>query len=289
MAFVEAHDLVKRYARPDGQELVAVDHVGFSLEEGDCLGVIGESGSGKSTLARLVLRLIEPDEGRVSIDGVDVRALRKVDLRKRRAGWQIVFQEPFASLNPRMRIEDIVAEPLVIHRPQQSARERRELVVNTLEEVGLSGDMLQRRPAHLSGGQQQRVGIARALVTDPSFVVLDEPTASLDMTIRASVLRILDRLRRDRGLTYLFISHDIATVESMCSHVAVMRHGRMVETGEACDVLTNPQADYTRELLAARLLVDPGENRARRALEALVPDERAEGRSDEKEAAACAE
>ncbi|MBU2696974.1 ABC transporter ATP-binding protein [Pimelobacter sp. 30-1] len=285
MAFVEARDLVKRYVRPDGKELLAVDRVSFSIERGESLGVIGESGSGKSTLARLVLRLIEPDEGQVEIDGVDVRSLRRGEMRRRRAGWQIVFQEPFASLNPRMRIEDIVAEPLVVHRPQQSARERRDLVVATLEEVGLSGDLLQRRPAHLSGGQQQRVGIARALVTDPSLVVLDEPTASLDMTIRASVLRTLDRLRRDRGLTYLFISHDITTVESMCSHVAVMRRGQMVETGAACDVLTNPQAPYTRELLSARLLVDPGEGRARRELELMVQD----GRPARKEAARCAE
>ncbi|GAA3658230.1 dipeptide ABC transporter ATP-binding protein [Nocardioides ginsengisoli] len=284
MAFIEAYDLVKRYIRPDGQELVAVDHVGFAIERGDSLGVIGESGSGKSTLARLVLRLIEPDGGSVSIDGVDVRGLRKGDLRRRRSGWQIVFQEPFASLNPRMRIEDIVAEPLVVHEPRLPAKERRDRVVAILEEVGLSGDLIERRPGHLSGGQQQRVGIARALITDPSFVVLDEPTASLDMTIRASVLRTLERLRRDRGLTYLFISHDITTVESMCTHVAVMRHGQLVEDGAACDVLSSPQAPYTKELLSARLLVDPGENRARRELEDLVAAEQ-----QSKEAAGCAE
>lgn len=267
MVFVEAKGLVKRYTKPDGEAVLAVNEVSLAIERGESLGVIGESGSGKSTLGRLMLRLIESDEGSIRIGDIDVRALSGPELRRRRASWQIVFQEPFASLNPRMRIEDIVAEPLRVHEPRLSSRARRERVVNILEEVGLSGDLLQRRPAHLSGGQQQRVGVARALITDPEFVVLDEPTASLDMTIRSSVLRTLDRLRRTRGLTYLFVSHDITTVETMCTHVAVMRRGDLVESGTADQVLTSPQEKYTQDLLFARLLVDPGEERARGPLE----------------------
>lgn len=267
MVFVEAKGLVKRYTRPGGESVLAVNDVSLSIERGESLGVIGESGSGKSTLGRLMLRLIESDEGSIRIGDVDVRALGTRELRRRRASWQIVFQEPLASLNPRMRIEDIVAEPLRIHEPRLPSRARRDRVVSMLEEVGLSGELLQRRPAHLSGGQQQRVGIARALITDPDFVVLDEPTASLDMTIRSSVLRTLDRLRRTRGLTYLFVSHDITTVETMCTHVAVMRRGDLVESGTADGVLTRPQEKYTQDLLFARLLVDPGEERARGSLE----------------------
>ncbi|WP_248763327.1 ATP-binding cassette domain-containing protein [Pseudarthrobacter sp. SSS035] len=266
MSFVEVRDLVKKYRRPGGDEVLAVDRISMDIERGDSMGVIGESGSGKSTLARLVLRLIDADSGSVVVDGVDVRALGGRELRRRRQHWQIVFQEPFASLNPRMKIEDIVGEPLVIHEPGLSHRERAMRVAGMLEEVGLSGDHLMRRPAHLSGGQQQRVGIARALITNPSFIVLDEPTASLDMTIRASVLATLAKLRQDRGLTYLLISHDITTVEAMCSHVAVMHRGVFVEYGEASDVINAPRAAYTKELMSARLTVDFGVGQARREL-----------------------
>lgn len=270
MSFVEVRDLVKEYRRPGGERVLAVDGVSLDIASGDSLGVIGESGSGKSTLARLVLRLISSDSGTVTVDGTDVLALSGAQMRRRRRDWQIVFQEPFASLDPRMKIRSIVAEPLVIHEPRMPWRERRDRVVAILEEVGLSGNLLDRRPASLSGGQQQRVGIARALITDPSFLVLDEPTASLDMTIRASVLGTLQKLRQTRGLTYLLISHDITTVEAMCSHVAVMHKGKFVEQGLLDAVINDPQEAYTQQLMSARLTVDEGAGAARRELASLI-------------------
>lgn len=270
MPFVEVRDLVKQYRRPDGHEVLAVDNVSLAIQAGDSVGVIGESGSGKSTLARLVLRLIQADSGSVTIDGTDALALSSSQLRNRRREWQIVFQEPFASLDPRMKIRSIVAEPLAIHEPRLSSGARDARVVSILEEVGLSGDLLDRRPASLSGGQQQRVGIARALITNPSFLVLDEPTASLDMTIRASVLGTLQKLRASRGLTYLLISHDITTVETMCTHVAVMHRGRFVEQGTLAQVLEDPQEAYTQRLISARLTVDDGAGAARRELATLM-------------------
>ena len=257
MAFVEVRDLAKVYHRRDSS-VRAVDGVSLDINRGESLGVIGESGSGKSTLTRLVLRLIDADSGSVVIDGTDIGTLRKTELRRRRRDWQIVFQEPYASLNPRLSIHQIVAEPLVVGAERLTAAQRRDRVVAILDEVGLASEFLDRRPINLSGGQQQRVGIARALITEPSFVVLDEPTASLDVTIRSSILVMLARLRRERGLTYLLISHDITSVESMCSHIAVMRGGQFVESGSMSDVSERPQHEYTRSLLSARLTVDAG-------------------------------
>ncbi|MCG2622561.1 ATP-binding cassette domain-containing protein [Arthrobacter sp. I2-34] len=214
---------------------------------------MGESGSGKSTLGRLILRLHEADSGSIILDGEDVRALTRQQLRRRRRHWQIVFQEPFASLNPRLTIRQIVEEPLIVARTSGTRADRLRRVTETLEEVGLSADFLERRPANLSGGQQQRVGIARALVTDPTLVVLDEPTASLDLTIRASILRMLAALQVSRGLTYVFISHDIETVRHFCSRVAVMHRGRFVETGTTRQVLSDPQQPYTQALMLAAM------------------------------------
>ncbi|GAA3684095.1 ATP-binding cassette domain-containing protein [Arthrobacter ginkgonis] len=253
MPIIEVKDLRKTFRGPQGQEVVAVDGVSLSVEPGECVGIIGESGSGKSTLGRLILRLNEADSGSIVLDGEDVRALTRRQLRKRRRDWQIVFQEPFASLNPRLTIRQIVEEPLIVARTYGGRAERLRRVTRTLEEVGLSADFLERRPANLSGGQQQRVGIARALVTDPDLVVLDEPTASLDLTIRASILRMLAELQVSRGLTYVFISHDIETVGRFCSRVAVMRRGRIVETGATSEVLDNPQEPYTQALMSAAM------------------------------------
>ncbi|WP_054009953.1 ABC transporter ATP-binding protein [Arthrobacter sp. ERGS1:01] len=253
MAIIEVKDLFKTFQAPGGRVVAAVDNVSFSVEAGTCLGIIGESGSGKSTLGRLLLRLHEADSGSILLDGQDIRALGAAALRKQRQHWQIVFQEPFASLNPRLSIRQIVEEPLIVARTFKSRSERQEKVVRTLEEVGLSAEFLDRRPANLSGGQQQRVGIARALVTDPTIVVLDEPTSSLDLTIRASILRMLSELQRARGLTYVFISHDIDTVRHFCSQVAVMHRGRFIEVGTAHDVLNDSREPYTQKLLAAAM------------------------------------
>lgn len=268
MPIIEVTDLRKSFQTPDGRTVTAVDGVSFSVEAGECLGVIGESGSGKSTLGRLLLRLHEPDSGSVLLEGQDIRGLSPRALRQLRRRWQIVFQEPYASLNPRLTVRQIVEEPLVVARSLGekglggkplgaksfgSRAERLARVTRTLDEVGLSAEFLDRRPANLSGGQQQRVGIARSLVTDPSIVVLDEPTSSLDLTIRASILRMLSELQRARGLTYVFISHDIDTVRHFCSRVAVMHRGRFVEEGAAQDVLNDPQQPYTQTLMAAAM------------------------------------
>lgn len=268
MALIELTEVTKTFPLPHGGVKVAVDGISLSVEQGDCLGIIGESGSGKSTLGRLILRLHDTDSGSVVLEGQDISSLSRREMRRSRHRWQIVFQEPFASLNPRLTIGQIVEEPLIVHGGYGGRVARRERVTATLEEVGLSPDFLDRRPANLSGGQQQRVGIARALVTDPSIVVLDEPTASLDLTIRASILRMLNRLREARGLTYVFISHDIETVRHFCSHVVVMHHGRFVESGPAQEVLDAPREDYTRNLMAAAM--PPIPYRGRTAVDADV-------------------
>ncbi|GAA4045823.1 ATP-binding cassette domain-containing protein [Arthrobacter methylotrophus] len=253
MPIIELKDVRKTFRTPQGLPVKAVDGISLAVERGETLGIIGESGSGKSTLGRLILRLIEADSGTILLEGEDIRALSKAQLRKRRRHWQIVFQEPFASLNPRLTIRQIVEEPLIVAKAYGSRAERLRRVADTLEEVGLSQEFLDRRPANLSGGQQQRVGIARCLVTDPSLVVLDEPTSSLDLTIRASILRMLAKLQVSRGLTYVFVSHDIETVRHFCSRVAVMHRGRFVETGITDDVLSNPQQPYTQALMSAAM------------------------------------
>ncbi|MEZ2388062.1 ABC transporter ATP-binding protein [bacterium RCC_150] len=265
MPIIELKDVRKTFRSPRGHFVTAVDGISLAVESGETLGIIGESGSGKSTLGRLMLRLIEADSGTVLLEGEDIRALSKAQLRSRRRRWQIVFQEPFASLNPRLTIRQIVEEPLIVAKTYGSREERLRRVTDTLEEVGLSQDFLNRRPANLSGGQQQRVGIARCLVTDPALVVLDEPTSSLDLTIRASILRMLARLQRSRGLTYVFVSHDIETVRHFCSRVAVMHRGRFVETGTTDNVLFDPQQPYTQALMSAAMPpipYNPGEKAA---------------------------
>ncbi|AMM34475.1 Oligopeptide/dipeptide transporter, C-terminal domain protein [Sinomonas atrocyanea] len=253
MPIIEVKDLRKTFQTPQGRTVTAVDGISFNVEPGECLGIIGESGSGKSTLGRLLVRLHEADSGTILLEGQDLRALPPRVLRRKRRRWQIVFQEPFASLNPRLTVRQIVEEPLIVAKLGGSRAARLEKVERTLGEVGLSAEFLERRPANLSGGQQQRVGIARALVTDPSIVVLDEPTSSLDLTIRASILRMLSRLQRARGLTYVFISHDIETVRHFCSRVAVMHRGRFVESGPSQEVLDSPREDYTQALMAAAM------------------------------------
>lgn len=253
MSIIEVENLNKTFHLPGGRSLQAVDGVSFSVEAGDCLGVIGESGSGKSTLGRLLLRLYDADSGSIRLEGQDILALSRAEMRRRRKSWQVVFQEPFASLNPRLTIRQIVEEPLIVAGGYGRSQTRLDRVTRTLEEVGLSADFLNRRPANLSGGQQQRVGIARAFVTDPTIVVLDEPTSSLDLTIRASVLRMLARLQESRGLTYVFISHDMDTVRHFCTRVAVMRHGKFVEEGDTHTVLNEPREEYTQALMKAAM------------------------------------
>ncbi|NKC31183.1 ABC transporter ATP-binding protein [Falsiroseomonas selenitidurans] len=240
------------FARP--REVVAVDGVSFAVPAGSVLGVVGESGCGKSTLARMILGLMPPSEGEVLVDG---QRLDTMDRRARARLIQPVFQDPFSSLNPRRRVRDIVAQPLAAQGDiPRAAMQRR--VAEALERVGLSAEQGGRFPSQLSGGQRQRVAIARALVLRPRIVICDEPTSALDVSVQAQILNLLAELRRDLGLTYLFISHNLAVVEHVASEVAVMYLGRIVERQESEALFRDPQHPYTRALLDSVLTPEPG-------------------------------
>ena len=228
----------------------AVDDVSFTLARGETLGIVGESGSGKSTTARLVLRLLDPSAGRIRFDGTDITALTGAPLRHFRRRMQIVFQDPFASLDPRQTVEQIVAEPLLLHRPG-SAADRRDRVGELLSLVGLSAAQARRYPHEFSGGQRQRIGIARALAAEPELIVCDEPVSALDVSIQAQVLNLLRDLQDRLGIAYLFITHDLAVVRHVAHRVAVMRQGRIVELAETETLFANPADPYTRSLVAA--------------------------------------
>jgi oligopeptide/dipeptide ABC transporter ATP-binding protein len=238
------------------RDVVALDDVSFSIDSGTTLGLVGESGSGKSTAARCVLGLIKTDAGEIELLGRRIDGAKTKQLRTWRRDMQIVFQESFDSLDPRMRVSDAIAEPLLLHTDlRRAALESR--VRELLALVDLSGDLYDRYPHQLSGGQQQRVNIARALATHPKFIVLDEPTSSLDVSVRAGILRLLVRLQQQLGLTYLLISHDLPTVRHVCDRVAVIYLGRIVEEGPASRVLRNPAHPYTQYLLGSELSLDP--------------------------------
>lgn len=256
MALVELRHVSKQFDISGGQQVFAVNDVDVSVDSGSTVAVIGESGSGKSTLGRLALRLLEPTSGTVTFDGCELGSLDRNELRRMRARMQVIFQEPFESLNPRMCIEEIVSEPLLIH-SSLSKSARRARAMEVLEQVGLGADMARRYPGELSGGQQQRVGVARAVVTEPSFIVLDEPTSSLDLSIRAQILHLLQQLQRELNLAYLFISHDIHTVRYLSDTIVVMYQGTVVETGPVEDVFASPRHPYTQALLASSLTADP--------------------------------
>ena len=241
----------------------AVDGVSFELEEGRTLGLVGESGSGKSTTAYAVLQLLRPTSGSVRFAGRELTRLRGEALRRTRREIQIVFQDPYASLDPRMTVGRIVAEPLQAH-GLGSRRSRRASVARLLELVGLDGSYANRYPHEFSGGQRQRIGIARALALNPRLVVCDEPVSALDVSIQAQILNLLKDLQRDLGLTYVFIAHDLAVVRAMSDTIAVMHEGRIVEQGPAERVYTSPQTDYTRALLAAVPVADPERMRRRK-------------------------
>jgi peptide/nickel transport system ATP-binding protein len=223
----------------------------LQIATGSVLGVVGESGSGKTTLARLLLRLIEPDAGELRFRGRDLLATRGAELRALRREMQMIFQDPFSSLNPRMRVSTIVGEPLEIHEPKTSAAERREKVAEMLGVVGLDAHVMSRYPHEFSGGQRQRIGIARALILRPSLIVADEPVSSLDVSVGAQILDLLKHLRANYSLTYVLISHSLPVIAQLATHVAVMKQGRLVELGTAEQVLYAPQNAYTQALVAA--------------------------------------
>ncbi|MCK9318797.1 MAG: ABC transporter ATP-binding protein [Methanoculleus sp.] len=230
----------------------AVDGVSFRIEEGETLGLVGESGCGKTTLGRSILRLVEPDRGRIVVDGTDVTALSRSELRCFRPRMQMIFQDAYTSLNPRMRVRESVAEPLKIHRMGSRTdidRRVRELI----EEVGLNEEHLNRRPYELSGGQNQRVVLARVLALKPRFLVADEPTSALDVSVQAQILNLIRDLGHDYRMTCLYISHDLGVTRAMSSRVAVMLEGRIVEIGRTADVLDRPSHPYTRRLVDASL------------------------------------
>jgi len=251
----------------------AVDGVSFSIREGETLGLVGESGSGKSTTGRTLLRLERATDGQVLFDGTDLTALRAAELRRARRDMQMIFQDPYASLDPRMRVGGAVREPLDVHGIGDPA-ERNARVTELLERVGLEADFARRYPHELSGGQRQRVGIARALATGPRFVVADEPISALDVSIQAQIVNLLSELKEDLGLTYLFIAHDLAMVHYISDRVAVMYLGRLVEVGGRDDVFDRPLHPYTRALISAIPTPDPDVESARRTppLEGDVPD-----------------
>jgi ABC-type glutathione transport system ATPase component len=231
-------------------EVRAVDDVSLEIQSGETLGLVGESGSGKSTLGRLVLRLIEPTSGRILFEGQDLLTASRGQMRRRRRDMQIIFQDPFGSLDPRMRVEDVVGEPLIIHE-RLNPSVRRARVAELLKAVGLDQSAMRRFPHEFSGGQRQRIGIARALALRPKFIVADEPVSALDVSVGAQIVNLMAQLQRDFGLTYLFISHSMPVVRYLATRIAVMYRGKIVEVGLTQRVTEHPQHPYTRSLLEA--------------------------------------
>ena len=271
MPLLEVRHLVKHFVRKHGlfqppSVVRAVDDISFSIEEGEMFGLVGESGSGKSTTGRCILRLVEPSSGDVLFREENVLQFSRQRMRLARRDMQIVFQDPYSSLNPRMKVGDIVEEPLVIHKlGDKSARRRR--VEELFELVGLEPTHLARYPHEFSGGQRQRIGIARALALNPALIVADEAVSALDVSIQAQVVRLLIDLQERLKLTYLFIAHDLRLVQHICSRVAVMYLGRLVEMGPAASLFASPQHAYTRALLSAIPVPDPDAPRSRIVLD----------------------
>jgi oligopeptide transport system ATP-binding protein len=268
---VRVRGLFKHFPVAGSDDVVrAVDGVTFEIFRGETLGLVGESGCGKSTVGRCLLRLIEPTRGHVEFEGRDVLATRGGELRRLRREMQIIFQDPYASLNPRMKVRDIISEPLVIHGIGDK-RERRERVAELLRRVGLDPDYMNRYPHEFSGGQRQRIGIARALALNPKLIVADEPVSALDVSVQAQVVNLLEDLQQEFSLTYLFISHGLAVVEHISDRVAVMYLGRIVEVATAEELYANPLHPYTRALLSAIPVPDPTRKRERIVLKGDVP------------------
>ena len=242
---------LKKYFNTPGGVLHAVDDVSFTLEKGKILGVVGESGCGKSTMGRAILRLHEPTSGEVLFEGKDITKISTEEMRKLRSEMQIIFQDPFASLNPRKTVSEIIGEPLRLHKIYKSAAERQKHVLELMEVVGLAERLVNTYPHELDGGRRQRIGIARALALNPKFIVCDEPVSALDVSIQAQILNLLKRLKKERGLTYMFITHDLSVVNYFSDDIMVMYLGKMVEYAPSEELFENPVHPYTKALLSA--------------------------------------
>ncbi|HKZ15085.1 MAG TPA: ATP-binding cassette domain-containing protein [Solirubrobacterales bacterium] len=270
-ALLEVTDLVKHFPIKSGllfdrevDQVRAVDGISFSVKKGETLGLVGESGSGKSTACRAVLQLLKPTSGSVKFEGREIAGIGRRDLRPLRREMQMIFQDPYASLNPRKRVGQIVGDQLKIQKVA-SGKELRTRVEGLLDRVGLSPEHYNRFPHEFSGGQRQRIGIARALALEPKLVFCDEPVSALDVSIQAQIVNLLDDLQDEMGLTYVFVAHDIGVVRHIADRIAVMNHGKIVETGDADQVCEHPRDEYTKKLLAAVPIADPRESAARRA------------------------
>ena len=274
-SIVEARDLTKRFRGRGGgwgrrAQVHAVEQVDITLAPGEVVGLVGESGSGKSTLGRLMLRLIEPTEGRIRFEGEDITDWSQGRLRPLRRRMQIIFQDPYSSLDPRKTVAGLIGEAFAIHK-LYSRRERRERIVALLERVGLSADHLERFPHEFSGGQRQRLGIARALAVEPRFIVADEPVSALDVSVQAQIINLMAGLQRDLNLALLFISHDLSVVEYISDRVMVMYLGRIMEEAPARELYTKPRHPYTEALLSAAPVPEPDVERKRIILEGDLP------------------
>ncbi|MCM3322623.1 ATP-binding cassette domain-containing protein [Cytobacillus kochii] len=273
---LEVKALKQHFDLGKGQVLKAVDDISFFIKPGETLGLVGESGSGKSTTGRAILRLNEPTAGEVLYQGIPVNQLTAKEMKMMRRHMQMIFQDPYASLNPRFKVIDIIGQALDIHKLVKNKQERRKRVEELLEMVGLEKEHAMRYPHEFSGGQRQRIGIARALAVEPKFIVCDEPLSALDVSIQAQIVKLLEDLQQKLGLTYLFIAHDLSMVKHISDRVAVMFGGKIVELAESEELYANPQHPYTKSLLAAIPIPDPAIERKKKRETLSAQEERRE-------------